>query len=241
LKEAFKKAREARLKILSVMNSAISEPRKTVSKYAPKIKIIKIEPSKIGELIGSGGKIIKGIIQRSGAQVDVDEEGNVFISAIDLEEVEKAISEVENIFKEPVAGEIYDGVVKRIQPFGAFIEILPGKEGMVHVSDMSDDFVGNPSDVVEVGQSVKVRVKEVDDLGRINLSMLLDHDKPKTGNGGRTGGQRDSRSGGYSGGYRKQYGRNDRNTRYNRSGSGRGGPHFPTSRLLNQAKGKYER
>ncbi len=249
LKEAFKKARDARINILSVMNSAISAPRPAVSKYAPKIRIIKIDPAKIGELIGPGGKVIKGIISRTGAQVDVDDEGNVFISAIDSAEVEKAITEIENIFKEPAAGEIYDGTVKRIQPFGAFVEILPGKEGMVHVSDMSDDFVNNPSDIVKIGDQIKVRVKEVDELGRVNLSMLLDHDKPKNGNGDRPqGGQeRRSNTGGYSGsgGYRRSYDRSynrgDRrqgSSRFSpRSGSG-GGPHFPTSRLLEQMKGK---
>ncbi len=242
LKEAFSKAHNARIKILSVMKDAISAPRSTVSKYAPKIKIIKIEPSKIGELIGAGGKVIKGIIGRTGAQVDVDEEGNVFISAIDGGDVEKAVIEVQNIFREPVPGEIFDGTVKRIQPFGAFIEILPGKEGMVHVSDMSDDFVGNPSDVVKIGQTVKVRVKEVDDLGRINLSMLLDHDKPKNGNGGRMGGKHENIRGGYSGGgYRKKYDRPDRRSNRFSRGSGEGGPHFPTSRLLEQVKGKYDR
>lgn len=245
LAEAFKNARVARMKILSVMNNAISAARPTVSKYAPKIKIIKIDPAKIGELIGAGGKVIKGIISRSGAQVDVNEEGNVFISAIEAENVEKALTEVENIFKEAVAGEIYDGTVKRIQPFGAFVEILPGKEGMVHVSDMSDDFVSNPSDVVKVGDQIKVRVKEVDELGRINLSMLLDHDKPKNGNGGRGNGEREERrgGGGYSGGggYRKQFSRPDRRgSRFSR-GASSGGPHFPTSRLLEQVKGKYDR
>ena len=246
LSEAFKKARDARMAILLVMKSAISSPRSTVSKYAPKIKIIKIDPSKIGELIGPGGKIIKGIIARTGAQVDVDDDGNVFISAINSEDAEKAITEVENIFREPVAGEIYDGTVKRIQPFGAFVEIIPGKEGMVHVSDMSDDFVSNPSDIVKLGDRIKVRVKEVDDLGRINLTMLLDHDKPKTGNGngGRMGGQRDQRDrrgGGYSsGGYRKSYDRGDnrRNTNRFSRDSDSGGPHFPTSRLLEQVRGK---
>ena len=240
LKEAFKKARVARMSILSVMKGAISTPRSTVSKYAPKIKIIKIDPAKIGELIGSGGKVIKGIISRSGAQVDVDDDGNVFISAISSEDVENAVTEIENIFKEPVAGEIYEGVVRRIQPFGAFIEIYSGKEGMVHVSDMSDDFVGNPADVVKIGQSVKVRVKEVDEIGRVNLSMLLDHDKPKSGNGGRMGGSQENRRGGFNqGGYRRGNDRGDRRNRFSRNAGG--GPHFPTSRLLEQVKGKYDR
>jgi len=245
LSEAFKNARVARMKILSVMNDAISAPRTAVSKYAPKIKIMKIDPTKIGELIGAGGKVIKGIIARSGAQVDVNEEGNVFISAIEAEDVEKAITEVENIFREPVAGEIYDGIVKRIQPFGAFVEILPGKEGMVHVSDMSDDFVSNPSDIVKMGDQIKVRVKEVDELGRVNLSMLLDHDKPKSTNSGRggNGGHEERRSGGYSGGggYRKSFNRSDRRGGRFSRGTSTGGPHFPTSRLLEQVKGKYER
>jgi polyribonucleotide nucleotidyltransferase len=246
LEQAFKQARDARMAILGVMNKAISAPRPSVSKYAPKIKIIKIEQSRIGELIGAGGKVIKGIIARTGAQVDVDEEGNVFVSAIDSENVDKAVAEVEGIFREPVAGEIYDGTVRRIQPFGAFVEILPGKDGMVHVSDMSDDFVSNPSDVVKIGDVIKVRVKEVDELGRVNLTMLLDHDKPKTGNPGRTGGRDGGSRGGYSGGggYRRRNDRNDDRrggNRFSRNSNGGGGPHFPTSRLLDQAKGKYDR
>lgn len=252
LEEAFKKARVARMSILSVMKDALDAPRQKVSKYAPKIKIIKIEPGKIGELIGAGGKVIKGIIGRTGAQVDVDEEGNVFISAIDGEDVEKAVIEVQNIFREPVPGEIFDGTVKRIQPFGAFVEILPGKEGMVHVSDMSDDFVSNPSDIVKLGEVIKVRVKEVDDLGRVNLSMLLDHDKPKSAGGPRPMGNRENSGGGsYSGGgFQKSYDRPRRRPGGYSGNSGRGGysrnassggPHFPTSRLLEQVKGKYDR
>src|SRR4029078_3728074 len=126
------------------------------------------------EVVGPGGKIIKRIIAETGANVEIEDDGSVDISAVDLAAVEKAVKWVESIVKVPVPGEIYDGEVVRIERFGAFVEILPGKDGLVHVSDMSDGFVSSPEDVVSLGQKLQVRVKEVDSMGRINLSMNLD-------------------------------------------------------------------
>ena len=242
LAKALEQAKSARSTILEVMKKTISTPREKVSIYAPKIKIIKIDPEKIGDLIGSGGKTIKGIIASTGAQVEVNDDGSVFISSLDEDSVNKAISTVEGITKEPLPGEIYDGVVKRIQPFGAFVEILPGREGLVHVSDMSQDFVSSPNDIVKIGQTIKVRVKEVDDMGRLNLSMLLSGDKKVNRE------QEERRSGGY-----KNFSRNSQKRgrgRYENRGRddrGRGrnyssfkGPHFPTSRLLDETRKKFE-
>ncbi len=226
LKEAFGQAKLAREEIMAVMKKTIGEPNKSVSIHAPKIKTIKIDTDKIGELIGPGGRVIKGIIAASGAQVDVDDNGNVFISAMDTAAVDKAYSIVEGMTKDVSPGEIYDGEVKRILNFGAFVEILPGKEGLVHVSDMSMDFVKDPSDIVNIGDKIKVRVKEIDEMGRLNLSMLLDGDKPKIRREDNTG------QGGRSWGNKPSYGREKRFDRRRPSGGVGGGPHFPTSRLV---------
>lgn len=177
--EVFVRAKKARLEILEVMMKSLPEARADVSKFAPKIKMIKIDPEKIGGLIGPGGKMIKSIIAQTGAQVDVEDDGSVSISAVDEDSVQKAVDWIEGLTHEVKAGEIYDGTVKRMMTFGAFVEILPGKEGLVHVSEMSPEYVQNPADFVELGQSVKVRVKELDDQGRINLSMLFGEDIEK--------------------------------------------------------------
>lgn len=186
--EVFERAKKARLEILDVMLKALSENRKEVSQYAPKIKMVKIDPEKIGGLIGPGGKMIKSIIASTGAQVDVEDDGSVSISAVDEEAVRKAVEWVEGLTKEVKPNEEYEGTVKRMLTFGAFVEILPGKEGMVHVSEMSTEYVKDPADVLEIGQKVKVRVKEIDDQGRINLSMLFGEDAEKKQNARSEGG-----------------------------------------------------
>lgn len=166
-------AREARLKVLSEMLKIIPESRKDVSKFAPKIKTVKIDPEKIGEVIGSGGKTIRNISATTGATVDVAEDGTVSISAVDETAVSKAVEWVDLITRDLQRGEVFEGTVKRIVNFGAFVEIVPGKEGLVHVSEMSTEYVKDPHDVVTIGQKVKVNVKEIDEHGRINLSMLF--------------------------------------------------------------------
>ena len=173
VKETFERALKARLFILDKMNTVIKSSRSEVSKFAPKIKVVSINPSKIGEVIGSGGRVIRNISATTGANVDVDEEGKVTISSIEESAVEKAVSWIDLLTREIQRGEVFEGKVKRILPFGAMVEIVPGKEGLVHVSEMSTEYVKNPSDVVKAGQVVKVRVKETDEQGRINLSMVF--------------------------------------------------------------------
>ena len=138
--------------------------------------VVKIDPAKIGEVIGSGGRVINKIIAETGAAIDINDEGNVTISCKDAVACQKAAEWVEGIVKEPQPGEEYEGTVKRIMNFGAFVEILPGKEGLVHISQLTPQRVENVEDVVKVGQAVKVRVVEVDDQGRLNLSMLFGDD-----------------------------------------------------------------
>lgn len=254
LKEALTLAKKARAEVLTSMLETLKESRPKVSAFAPKIKVVKIPVEKIGEVIGPGGKIIKKIIAETGAEVEVEDDGSVNISGIDGAKVDAAVIMVENLVKEVKAGEIYEGVVARIQPFGAFIEILPGKDGMVHVSDMSEGFVKDPNDVVKIGQKVQVRVKEIDDLGRINLSMNMDpaKDKPREernggGRNGFGGGRRDfGRGGGFNRGGRGFDRGRDRFSSRGRPASGWGGerssgPHFPTSRLVNDDKKDFGR
>jgi polyribonucleotide nucleotidyltransferase len=177
IKEILQRAKDARLKILEIINKTLPGPRAKLSVYAPKIEIVKIPVEKIGEVIGPGGKTIKNIIATTGAQVDVEDDGSVAISGTTDEAVGKAVDWIKGLTREVVVGEVIEEAeVKRILPFGAFVEIAPGKEGMVHVSKMSTEYVQNPNDVVTIGQKVKVRVAEIDDAGRINLSMLFGAD-----------------------------------------------------------------
>ncbi len=179
IKNILDRAKTARLQILEKMLATIPSARTNVSQYAPKIELLKIPVDKIGELIGPGGKVIKNIIAQTGATVDVEDDGSVAISGTSEEAVQKALDWVKGLTREVTVGEAFEGEVKRILPFGAFVEILPGKEGMVHVSKMSTEFVKDPNDVVQIGQKVKVRVVEIDEQGRINLSMLFGKDAEK--------------------------------------------------------------
>ena len=178
VEETLERAKVARLKILEKMLSVIAAPRKNLSQYAPKVQIVKIPTEKIGEVIGPGGKVIRQIIAVTGASVDVEDDGSIVIAG-SSDAVEKAVTWVQGLTRDVHPGEEYEGEVKRILPFGAFVEILPGKEGMVHVSQMAIGFVRDPSEVVSLGQHVKVRVIEVDDQHRINLSMLFGDDAKK--------------------------------------------------------------
>lgn len=166
------RAKEARLFILEKMLAVLPQPRTSLSQYAPKIVTLKIPVDKIGELIGPSGKNIKNIIATTGAQVDVEDDGTVSITGTADAGVQQAYDWISGMTREVTVGEEFDGEVKRILPFGAFVEFLPGKEGMVHVSKMSTQFIQNPQDVVQIGQKVHVRVIEIDEQGRINLSML---------------------------------------------------------------------
>ncbi len=262
MREAIQQAKEGRAHILKHMLETIAQPRTEVSLYAPKVKTIHIDPTKIGEVVGPGGKNIKKIIAETQAQVEIKDDGSVDISSVDMEAVEKAIKWVESIVKVAQPGEIYEGEVVRIERFGAFVEILPGKDGLVHVSDMGEGFVSSPEDIVSLGQKVQVRVKEVDSMGRINLSMNLDpaSDQEKEDRGPRGGGN--TGGGGMGGGRydrpRRSFDRgNDRGPRRDgprmggaprrnfdrRDRQGSGGPHFPASRLVSTEapKGRFER
>jgi len=175
-------AKKARLFILEKMLATISKSREEVSTYAPKIEQLQIPVDKIGEVIGPGGRVIKNIISQTGATVDVEDDGTVTISASGEESVEKAVEWINGLIREIEPGEIFENAeVKRILPFGAFVEVLPGKEGMVHVSKMSTEYVKNPEDVLSIGDKVKVRVVEIDDQGRMNLSMLFGEDADSGG------------------------------------------------------------
>lgn len=174
--ETFERAKTARGQILEKMVSTLPSPRTGVSEYAPKIEVLQIPVEKIGEVIGPGGRVIKNIIATTGATVDVEDDGTVTISGTEDEAVTKAVEWVKGLTREVQVGEVFEGPVKRILPFGAFVEILPGKEGMVHVSKMAQGFVKSPEEVVQLGDTVKVRVVEIDDQGRINLSMLFGPD-----------------------------------------------------------------
>jgi len=183
VEETLERAKVARAFILDKMQKVIGQPRKNLSKYAPKVQVVKIPTEKIGEVIGPGGRMIRQIIAATGAAVDVEDDGSVMISGTDEESVNKAVEWVQGLTKDVAVGEEYEGEVKRILPFGAFVEILPGKEGMVHVSQMSTGYVSDPNDVVKLGQKVKVRVMEIDDQHRVNLSMLFGEDAKKAPEG----------------------------------------------------------
>lgn len=174
ISEVFVRARTARMFILDKMRSVMPQYRQQVSEHAPKIEQVQVPVEKIGEIIGPGGKNIRAIIAQTGANVDVEDDGIVTISGVSEESVVKATEWIKGITREVTPGEEFEGTVKRILPFGAFVEYLPSKEGMVHVSKMGRGFVKSPEDVVAIGQSVKVRVLEIDQQGRVNLTMVLD-------------------------------------------------------------------
>lgn len=181
---ALEKAKKARLLILAKILEAIPTFRDKISPHAPTVILVKIDPTKIGEVIGSGGRTINKIIAETGAAIDINDQGTVTISGKDPLACKKAAEWVEGIVKEAQVGEEYQGKVKRILPFGAMVEILPGKEGLVHISQLAPYRVNKVEDVVKIGQEVKVRVAEIDEQGRVNLSMKFakddnNHEFPK--------------------------------------------------------------
>lgn len=171
IKEAFAKTHKARNYILDeIMLPVISEPRKELSPYAPKMLSTKINPEKIGDVIGKGGKVIQEIQANCDCKVNIEEDGRVFVSCIDIENAKRAISLIETIANDPEVGSFYNGVVTRIMNFGAFVEIAPGKEGLVHISRLDVKRTEKVEDIVSVGDSIIVKVIEIDEQGRINLS-----------------------------------------------------------------------
>jgi len=180
VENAIRDARKARLTILKKIEECIPEPRKDVSLYAPKTETMKIDPDKIRDVIGAGGKVINKIIADTGVKIDIKEDGTVFVSSADHNGVNAAMKIIEGLTKVVSAGEVYLGKVTKITTFGAFVEILPNKEGLVHISKLAKERVEKVEDVVSVGDEILVKVTEIDNQGRINLSRkdaLLDQEK----------------------------------------------------------------
>lgn len=170
LQQSLSQAREARVVILDAIAAAIPEPRSTLSKYAPRIITIEINPEKIREVIGPGGKVINKITAETGVKIDIEQDGRVLVASADEDAAKRAVQMIEAIVREVKVGELYLGRVTRLMNFGAFVEVLPGKEGLVHISELSDQRVNKVEDVVKVGDELLVRVKEIDSQGRVNLT-----------------------------------------------------------------------
>jgi polyribonucleotide nucleotidyltransferase len=173
IEEALIQAKEARLLILEKMDKALSQPREVVSKYAPKIKSFKIDPDRIGDVIGPGGKLIRRLTRENNVTIDIDDETNmVSVVAEAQDDLDRTVKIIINLTKDIEVGEVYEEAkVTRIVNFGAFCEIVPGKQGLVHVSELSDEFVKDVRDFLKEGDKVKVKVISIDNQGRINLSI----------------------------------------------------------------------
>ena len=207
LDKALHQAKPARIHILSKMKEAISAPRADLSPYAPRITSFKIKPDKIREVIGAGGKIINTIIAECpGVKIDIEDDGLVMVTSTNAESATKAVQWIKDIVREVEAGEIFEGKVVRIMDFGAFVEVLPGKDGLVHISQLANYRVNNVEDVVKIGDTLKVQVSEIDDQGRINLTHkpfapAATPEQLAAGNSGGFDRPRSPRSGGHSGGH----------------------------------------
>ncbi|XKE93498.1 polyribonucleotide nucleotidyltransferase [Metaplanococcus flavidus] len=173
LEEALTQAKIGRIHILESMIATISEPREQLSKFAPKIIMVKINPDKIRDVIGPGGKVINKIIDETGVKIDTEQDGTIFISSVDEEMNAKAKAMIENIVREAKVGEYYEGKVKRIEKFGAFVELFPGKDGLLHISEIQEERTKEVEDVLKMDQVVKVKVIEIDRQGRVNLSRKI--------------------------------------------------------------------
>jgi len=170
LKGALEKARAARLKIIDTMKQTIAEPRKELSPYAPRIYTLQINPEKIGMVIGTGGKTINGIIDECDVSIDIEDDGKVFVSAEKEDNAKKAIDRINNIVRELEVGEVFQGTVKTVVDFGAFVEIVPGREGLVHISRLAPFRVENIKDIIKPGDKIPVKIIGIDDMGKIALS-----------------------------------------------------------------------
>lgn len=179
LRRALAQAKEGRIHILNEMRKTISAPKSELSPYAPKIVKMMIDPDKIRDVIGPGGKVITKIIDETGVKIDIEQTGEVFISGIDAEMIAKAQELINNIVVEPEVGQVYKGKVSRIMNFGAFVEILPGKEGLLHISHIAHERVAKVEDVLNIGDEVEVKVTEIDEKGRVNLSRKVLLPKPQ--------------------------------------------------------------
>ncbi|RDC59447.1 Polyribonucleotide nucleotidyltransferase [Alteripontixanthobacter maritimus] len=238
MQTAMEQAKEGRAHILGEMTKALGNARTEVSEHAPRIETIQIDKSKIRDIIGTGGKVIREIVAETGAKVDIDDEGIIKISSSDSSQIEAAKKWIEGIVEEAEVGKVYDGKVVNIVDFGAFVNFMGGKDGLVHVSEMKNERVEKPTDVVSEGQEVKVKVLEIDQRGKVRLSMrVVDQEtgeeledtrpprEPRSGGGGRGGsggGDRRPRGGGGGGGDRGGRGGGNRGGG-NRDGGNRDG------------------
>jgi polyribonucleotide nucleotidyltransferase len=184
--KTFARAKTARFFILGEMAKVIATHRPQISPFAPRLLTIHVNPEKIGKIIGPGGKMIKAIVERTGAKIDIEDDGTVFISAIGMEAAEKAREEIERLSEEVKIGKIYNGKVTSIKDFGAFIEVIPGQDGLCHISELSDRFLKTVGEEVKMGQAVRVKVIAIDDQGRIKLSRKQ---AMREENAGKPGGQ----------------------------------------------------
>jgi polyribonucleotide nucleotidyltransferase len=171
LRAALMQAKDGRAHILDHMLSVLPVPKKELSPYAPRVESIQINPDKIRDVIGKGGETINKIIAETGAEIDIKDDGTVFIASPDGPSIERTIEIIKSLTEEPEVGKIYKGTVVKIMEFGAFVNILPGVDGMVHVSEMAEKRVENPRDIVSEGDIVDVKLVAIDERGRLNLSM----------------------------------------------------------------------
>jgi polyribonucleotide nucleotidyltransferase len=231
VRDALDQAREGRLFILDKMDEVIKEPRTEVSRFAPRITTIKINPDKIRDIIGPGGKMIRKITEETKTTIDIQDDGTVNIGSTNAENTQKAIDWIKSLTREVEAGEIYTGKVTRILPFGAFVEILPGKEGLVHISELANYRVPTVEDVVKIGDELQVLVTEIDRQGRVNLSRRALLEPSENGQEGEEPGrdgegeerrrpfsERRGREGGRGGGFRDRDRDRDRGPRRDRGG-----------------------
>jgi polyribonucleotide nucleotidyltransferase len=205
MSQALAQAREGRYHILDSMAEAIAGPRPDLSPYAPRITVIKIDPEKIGAIIGPGGKVIRGIQEETGVKIDIEDDGSVYIASADGPGAERAREMIEALVEEPEIGRIYTGRVVRTTNFGAFVEFLPGQDGLVHISQLADYRVPTVEDVVQVGDEIMVMVIDIDREGKVRLSRQAvlagwtaeeARSRDRAGRSSRGGGRRDNRRGG---------------------------------------------
>jgi polyribonucleotide nucleotidyltransferase len=191
MRNALNQAKRGRLHILSIMNKTINRPASSISEYAPKIVTMRIDVDKIGALIGPGGKNIKALCEQYSVTINTENDGTVTIYGKNSKDAEEAKMAVQGIVSDPETGRVYNGVVKRIMDFGAFVEILPGKEGLVHISKLSRQRIAQVTDVVKEGQEIPVKLLEIDKMGRLNLSYIDAIDPNGAPSDGRDGGHED--------------------------------------------------
>jgi polyribonucleotide nucleotidyltransferase len=170
MKIALQQAAEGRAHILNEMNKVMAEPRSDISPYAPRIETIQIKPEKVREVIGPGGKMIKSIIEATGVKIDIEDDGKVHVATSDPAAAKKAIEMIRNICAEAEVGKTYHGTVKKIMDFGAFVEIIPGTDGLLHISEIAHDRIRQVTDVLKEGDQLDVKVLDVDRAGKIKLS-----------------------------------------------------------------------